>query len=67
MEVYEVIAVISSFIIGLIVGRQYYKRFKEILHKVRICIDAVDDALADDTVTKEEVRKIVENCRRILE
>jgi len=67
VELYEVVAVVVSFLIGLIAGRQYYGVFKKKLHQVRDCIDAIDDALQDDTLTKEEVRRIVENCRKIVD
>jgi len=65
--IYEVVAVVVSFIIGLVVSRQYYRKFKGVLHDVRVCIDTIDDALADDTVTKEEVKQIVSNCKKIIE
>jgi len=66
MEVYEVVAVIVSFVIGYIVTRAYYQKFKEKLHQIRECLDRVDEALADDTITKEEVQRIYEECSKIL-
>lgn len=62
VSIYEVVAVVVSFLIGLVVSRAYYKKFKEILHQVRDCIDAIDTAFEDDSLTKEEVRDIYEKC-----
>jgi len=69
-DVYNVISVVVTFLIGLIAGgavtRMYYKKFKDAVHAVRECIDAVDDALADDKVERSEVQRIVENCKKIV-
>jgi len=65
-DIYGVISVVVTFLIGLIVGgvasRTYYKKFKDAVHAVRNCIDDVDDAFADDQISKEEVRQIYEKC-----
>lgn len=67
VEIYELVAVVVSFVIGIIAARAYYGKFKTTLRNVRNCIDAIDDALADDTITKEEVQRIVEYCKRIID
>ena len=69
-DIWSVVSTVVTYIIALIAGgviggalaRQYYKKFKDVLTQVRNCIDAIDDAFADDTLTKEEVQKIYENC-----
>lgn len=66
-DIYAVVAVVASFVIGLIVSKQYYKKFKNTLHKIRNCIDSIDSALQDDKITKEEIQQIVNNCKKILE
>lgn len=67
VEIYELVAVVVSFVIGIIAARAYYSKFKTTLRNVRNCIDAIDDALADDTITKEEAQRIVEYCKRIID
>lgn len=67
VEIYELVAVVVSFVIGIIAARAYYSKFKTTLRNVRNCIDAIDDAFADDTITKEEVQRIVEHCKRIID
>lgn len=62
MELYDVIAVIISFSIGLIAGKVYYGKFKDALHSLRECITAIDNAFADDSISKEEVKEIYEKC-----
>jgi len=65
-NLYEVIAVGSSFLLGLVVARHYYKQFKAILHEVRELIDAIDDTLKDNRVTKDEIQKIVDEAKDLL-
>jgi len=62
MEVYEVVAVLVSFLIGLIASRQYYKKFKAVLNQITTCLDEIHEALEDDQLTKEEVKEIYESC-----
>ena len=61
-ELLNVIAVVVSFLIGLISASAYYQKFKKALKTVRNCIDTLDNALADDKLTKEEVKLIWERC-----
>jgi len=63
---YEVVAVVVSFLMGFGVAKLYYARFKSILHEMREVIDAMDDALKDDRVTKDEVQKIVGEAKDLL-
>jgi uncharacterized membrane protein YciS (DUF1049 family) len=67
IEIYELTAVVMSFIVGLIVSKQYYAKFKAKLSQVRRCLDRLDDALADDTISKSEAKEIFENCKQIFE
>lgn len=68
--VYEVIATVITFVIGLIVGNAVYKvkymLIKSKIRALRQLIDAIDNALADDKVTKEEVKEIVDRCKGLL-
>ena len=64
---YEVAAVVVSFIIGLIIARQYYKRFKAKLHELRELVDAVDDSLKDNRITRDEIQKIVDKAKDLLD
>lgn len=64
-EWYEVVTVVVSFAIGAIATSKYYAKFKKALHNIRECIDSIDNALADDKITKEEVKQIVEDCKKI--
>lgn len=60
---YELISLIIGLIIGAAVARGFaYQRFKDILHKVRCCTEALDNAFADDKITKDEVKEIYEKC-----
>jgi len=65
-NLYEVAAVVVSFLIGLIAARQYYVKFKKKLHDVRELIAAIDDALKDDRVTKDEIQKILNEAEDLL-
>jgi uncharacterized membrane protein YciS (DUF1049 family) len=67
IEIYELIAVVVSFIVGLIVSKQYYSKFKAKLSQVRRCLDRLDDALADNKISKEEAKEIFESCKQIFE
>lgn len=64
VEPLEALALIIGGIIALIVGYygSYYLIFKQKLSEFRGCVDAVNDALIDDTVTDAEFRTIWEKC-----
>lgn len=47
-------------IIGYYLGR--YVVLKNLLESFRICVDSVDDALKDDSLSIEEIKKIWESC-----
>lgn len=66
VEIYEFVAVVVSFVTGIIAARAYYGKFKTMFRNVRNCIDAIDNALTDDKVTKEEVKEIVDRCKGLL-
>ena len=69
-DIWSVVSTVVTYIIALIAGgviggalaKQYYKKFKDALTQIRNCIDAVDNAFADDSITKEEVKAIYEKC-----
>jgi len=69
-DMWGVLSTVGTYIIGLIAAgaiggaivRQYYKKFKDVLTQVRNCIDAIDDAFADNSISKEEAKSIYEKC-----
>ena len=66
VEWFEFVAAVVSFVIGLVSAKVYYRKFKKKLHEIRECIDAIDNALEDDKITKEEVKQIVNKCKEII-
>ena len=51
-------------LLGLSIGVYYLVRRK--IHKIRIFVDSVDDALYDDKVTEDEFRKIWETGKAVV-
>jgi len=64
---YDVLAVVISFVVGFLASRISYQKVKEKLEQVSECLKAVSDALADDTITRDELKRIVESCKKIIE
>ncbi len=64
VEPLEAFALIAGGIITLIVGYygSYYLIFKQKLSEFRGCVNAVDEALKDDTVSEEEFREVWNRC-----
>lgn len=62
VAVYEVVAVLVSFGIGVIASKRYYQKVKVSVKELKECIETVEKALEDDKVTKEEVRAIFKEC-----
>lgn len=60
--VYEVVAVLVSFGIGVIASKRYYQKVKVSVKELKECIETVEKALEDDKVTKEEVSKLFKEC-----
>jgi len=64
---YDVLAVVISFVVGFLASRVSYQKVKVKLGQVSECLKAVSDALADDTITRDELKRIVESCKKIIE
>ena len=69
---YELVGVVVSFAVGVIGASKYYKKFKQKLKEVREVVDAIstlmndlDNAFADDKITKEEVEKIYKDLKKL--
>jgi len=76
MEVggFEVLATLISFAVGLVGASKYYKKFKkvvvegaEVVEDVSSLMSTIKTALADDNLTKEEVREIFEKSQDVVE
>lgn len=60
--VYEVVAVLVSFGIGVFVTKRHYLKLKHGLSEVCQCLQVIEQALKDDRITKEEVNRMVKEC-----
>ena len=64
MDYLELLIPIIIAVIGILIG--YYgsewARIKKCISATRKCLETVDDAVADDTVTEEEFRMIWDIC-----
>lgn len=60
--VYEVVAVLISFVIGVLASSRYYKRVKIAIDEITDCLNVIEQALEDDRITKEEVNKLFKEC-----
>jgi len=72
-EWYEFVAVVVSFVMGIVGASGYYRKFKKAikeavskLEEITKCIKSIDQALEDDKITKEEVKVIWDNCKFII-
>lgn len=59
----EVIALISTMIITVLGG--YFAKFKKKNGELRELIADIDDAIYDNQINEEEVRKIADSARRL--
>ena len=64
VEQLEALVLLVTGVIALIVGYygSYYLIFKQKLSEFRGCVNAVDEALKDDTVSEEEFRDVWNRC-----
>lgn len=60
--VYEIVAVLVSFGIGVVATRRYYQKVKASVKELKECIEVVEKALEDDRITKEEVNRLFKEC-----
>ena len=73
VEWYEFVAVVVSFVIGIVGASGYYRKFKKAMkeavskfEEVMKCVKSIDQAFEDDKITKEEVKMIWDNCKFII-
>jgi len=74
VEWYELVAVVVSFLIGMIGANSYYKKFKNTLKEVKDVVDSLgevfetlDNALKDDNISADEVRMIYAKIKKLYE
>ena len=60
------VATIATIILGLTATVAYVVKAREKLHAVRVLVDDIDDALADNVLSKEEVERITDDLHEIL-
>lgn len=59
----------SVLAISVFLIRRYafrYKKIKEDIHAIHICIELIDKSLEDDSVTKEEFIALVKRCLQVI-
>lgn len=59
----------SVLAIAVFVIRRYafrYKKIKEDIHAVHLCVELIDKSLEDDSVTKEEFVALVKRCLEVI-
>lgn len=63
-EPYKTLALAIIALLIFLAGSygSYYLIFKKKLSEFRACIEAVDEALKDDTVSEEEFSKVWDRC-----
>ena len=76
MNLYEVIGIVASFVIGVYGSHKKFKKDLELIvskfDQIRKCIDSIDEFLdsLDEKSSKEDiqngVKNIINNCRRLL-
>ena len=75
MEVtlYDLVAVVITFVITLIGTSSYYRKFKktlkegaDVVSSVNTLIHDIREALEDDQLTKEEVKKIIDDSQNVI-
>ena len=59
-------AAVATIVLGLTATVAYAVRVKVRLHAVRVLVNDIDDALADNVLSKEEVERIAGDLHEIL-
>lgn len=61
-------------IFGYIVSSAYYTKFKKVLNEVttmisdvECCFNAIDKAMEDDKITKEEIAEMWNKCKPLID
>lgn len=72
-NLYELIAVVGTFLIGLVAGAVRWRKFKKVVTEFSDTIEATNQlintittALEDDRLTKEEVKAIVTSAQNVI-
>ena len=60
------VAIIATIILGLTAAVAYVVKAKAKLHAVRVLVDDIDNALADNVLSKEEIERIASDLHEIL-
>ena len=60
------VACIATVLLAVGVGIVYVVKAKAKLHAVRVLVDDIDDALADNVLSKEEIERIASDLHEIL-
>ena len=60
------VAAVATIVLGLTATVAYAVRVPAKLHAARVLVDDIDDALADNVLSKEEVERIAGDLHEIL-
>lgn len=58
MDIYEVVTLVIA-LIGVLAGAIYFGKFKTLVKELKEAFTVLDFAMADDKITKEELKKVV--------
>jgi len=58
MDIYHIASLIIALIFAFL-GATWYTKFKVLVKEIKEAFETLDEALEDDTITKEELIKIV--------
>ena len=59
-------AAVATIVLGLTATVAYVVKAKAKLHAVRVLVDDIDDALADNVLSKEEIERIASDLHEVL-
>jgi hypothetical protein len=65
-QVYQLLPLLATFLLGLIGSFVYWGKFKTKLHAVTNFLVEVDKAIYDNQITEEEFRRIYEAGKKII-
>ncbi len=61
------VATIATVILGITASVAYAVKAKAKIHAVRVLVDDMDDALADNALSREEIERIASDIHEILD
>ncbi len=61
------VATIATVILGITASVAYAVKAKAKVHAVRVLVDDMDDALADNALSREEIERIASDIHEILD